>query len=182
MTFGAFWWWILACCWKSPSLSYFQFELKSFWFVYLFKLMTQIRCTDFGCCWSVLCDLFSHFLQKWVLTVHTLLLFFAKLFRSQKSQTIQRKPSLLPFLMARMRTYEKSLRIFLPKLFPPIMQVGKMVNAAVWWHPNPTCCQVNELFSALTVTFISLLTCLSSLLPISSFWWNFLNDFFNSVI
>ncbi|KAK2528113.1 hypothetical protein Q9966_010005 [Columba livia] len=52
--------------------------------------------------------------------------------RSQKSQTIQRKPSLLPFLMARMRTYEKSLRIFLPKLFPPIMQVGKMVNAAVW--------------------------------------------------
>lgn len=113
------------------------------------------------------------FLQKRVLTVHTLLLFFAKLFRSQKSQTVQRKPSLLPFPMARVRAYEKSLRMFLPKLFPPVMQVGRMVNAAVWWHPKPTCCQVNWLSSALTVTFISLLTCLPCFLPISSFWWNF---------
>lgn len=134
------------------------------------------------CCCSILCDLFSLFLQKCVLTVHTLLLFFAKLFRSQKSQTIQRKPSLLPFPMARVRTYEKSLRMFLPKLFPPVMQAGKMVNAAVWWHPKPTCCQVNWLFSAYTVTFISLLTCLPSFLPISSFWWDFSNDFFNSGI
>lgn len=27
---------------------------------------------------------------------------------------------------------EKSLGMFLPKLFPPLMQAGKMVNAAVW--------------------------------------------------
>ncbi|XP_074791188.1 beta-citrylglutamate synthase B isoform X3 [Natator depressus] len=61
--------------------------------------------------------------------------------RSQKSQTIQRKTSLLPFLMARVRAYEKSLRMFLPKLFSPVMQAGKTVNAAVWWHPKPTCWQ-----------------------------------------
>jgi len=52
VTFGVFWWWILACCWKSPSLSHFQFELKSFCFVYLFKPMTQVRCADFG--WDLL--------------------------------------------------------------------------------------------------------------------------------
>lgn len=139
-----------------------------------------VRISGGICCCAILGDLFSLFLQKRVLTVHTLLLFFAKLFRSQKSQTIQRKP-LLPFLMARVRTYEKSLRMFLPKLFPPVMQAGKMVNAAVWWHPKPTCCQVNWHFSALTLTFIDLLTCLPSFLPISSFWWYLLNDFFNRI-
>lgn len=135
--------------------------------------MTPIRPVDFGVGRAVAagcCVTYSpFFLQKHVLTVHTLLLFFAKLFRSQKSQSVQRKPSLLPFLMARVRTYEKPLRMFLPKLFPPLMPAGKTVNAALWWHPKPTCCQVNGFFSALTVTFLSLLTCLPSFCPISSF-------------
>ncbi|XP_065598362.1 beta-citrylglutamate synthase B isoform X2 [Cyrtonyx montezumae] len=52
--------------------------------------------------------------------------------RNQKSQTIQRKSFLLPFPMARMRSYEKSLRMSLPKLFLSVMRVGKLVNTAVW--------------------------------------------------
>lgn len=67
-------------------------------------------------------------------------------FQEPKKSNNQRKPFLLPFMMARTRTYEKSLRMFLPKLFFAVMEVGKMVNAAVQWHLKPPCCQVNWLF------------------------------------
>lgn len=144
VTFGVLWWILLAS-------HIFVFSSKDF--IYSFKLMAETWCMNFGwvllllySVWLILPLFFFFPFNKYFLTVCTFLLFSAKLFRNQKSQTSQRKPFLLSFLMARMRTYEKSLRMFLPKLFLSIMQVGKMVNVAVWWRLKPPCCQVNWLF------------------------------------